>query len=441
MQITVKTLENLQIGVWLSQSLGHGKGVLMARRTTENISFYYRYTLPGGKRDFYKFATYNKNGANGGVTLKSANDKANELALTRREHPELRSYLEHQQYKEASQIRQERAERSHATFEVLLNGYIEFLQKQDKTRTAQDVKGIFSRRVFNAYPDMLSMKANSITAQTLKQIIASVVADGKGREAAKLRSYLSAAFSASIKSESDPDIPPCLHGFNIASNPVTNIASLSKYNQARDTFLTKTEFKVYWQKIQSINGVSGVALRLCVLLGGQRPFQLLRLQHKDINFEDGTLTQYDIKGRRNSPRRHVLPLPEQAKDELASLLDNTPYLFSSTGGKVPLNVKTLSNKVIDISKEMVEEGVRKETFQLRDIRRTIETTLASLGVPMEVRAQLQSHGLSGVQARHYDRHDYMEEKRSAMDKLYRLLADEPAKIIKIRSATSQGVVL
>ena len=32
-----------------------------------------------------------------------------------------------------------------------------------------------------------------------------------------------------------------------------------------------------------------------------------------------------------------------------------------------------------------------------------------------MRGHLQSHGLTGVQARHYDGHDYMREKRSALD--------------------------
>jgi hypothetical protein len=32
----------------------------------------------------------------------------------------------------------------------------------------------------------------------------------------------------------------------------------------------------------------------------------------------------------------------------------------------------------------------------------------------DVRAQIQSHGLGGIQARHYDRHDYMPEKSAAL---------------------------
>jgi len=36
-----------------------------------------------------------------------------------------------------------------------------------------------------------------------------------------------------------------------------------------------------------------------------------------------------------------------------------------------------------------------------------------------VRAQLLSHGLGGVQHRHYDRHSYMDEKIEALQELER----------------------
>jgi hypothetical protein len=54
-------------------------------------------------------------------------------------------------------------------------------------------------------------------------------------------------------------------------------------------------------------------------------------------------------------------------------------------------------------------------FELRDVRRTCETMLAGMGVSRDVRAQIQSHGLGGIQQRHYDRHDYMREKAGALD--------------------------
>ena len=37
-----------------------------------------------------------------------------------------------------------------------------------------------------------------------------------------------------------------------------------------------------------------------------------------------------------------------------------------------------------------------------------------LGASPDLRAQIQSHGLGGIQAKHYDRHDYMAEKTAAL---------------------------
>ncbi len=58
---------------------------------------------------------------------------------------------------------------------------------------------------------------------------------------------------------------------------------------------------------------------------------------------------------------------------------------------------------------------------MRDLRRTAETHMAALGISSDVRAQIQSHGLGGIQARHYDRHDYMPEKRVALAQWVRRL--------------------
>jgi hypothetical protein len=64
-----------------------------------------------------------------------------------------------------------------------------------------------------------------------------------------------------------------------------------------------------------------------------------------------------------------------------------------------------------------------EAFDLRAVRRTVETMLARLQVRKDVRAQLLSHGLGGVQAVHYDRHDYIDEKRQALVAWERFLMD------------------
>lgn len=69
-----------------------------------------------------------------------------------------------------------------------------------------------------------------------------------------------------------------------------------------------------------------------------------------------------------------------------------------------------------ISTTIVKAGTASAPFQLRDLRRTCETMLAALRISSDIRAQIQSHGLGGVQTKHYDRHDCGEEKRDALER-------------------------
>jgi len=94
------------------------------------------------------------------------------------------------------------------------------------------------------------------------------------------------------------------------------------------------------------------------------------------------------------------------------------YAISTTAGKKPISVRTLAGW----AQEIVVDSI--EGFQLKRIRSGVETLLAAHGVSREVRGHLQSHGLTGVQARHYDGHDYMREKGRALEILLAELCAE-----------------
>ena len=111
----------------------------------------------------------------------------------------------------------------------------------------------------------------------------------------------------------------------------------------------------------------------------------------------------DGKGRRAEARRHSVPLLDDARTALATFT-GSPDVF------------TIGKRVV--SPEAFDQI---EGFEPKRLRSGVETALASLGIGREVRAQLQSHGLGGVQDRHYDDHDYMPEKRAALQALLDLL--------------------
>lgn len=56
-----------------------------------------------------------------------------------------------------------------------------------------------------------------------------------------------------------------------------------------------------------------------------------------------------------------------------------------------------------------------DTFVPRDLRRTFKTLTGKAGISKEIRDRLQNHSLQDVSSLHYDKYDYLKEKREAMD--------------------------
>jgi len=52
----------------------------------------------------------------------------------------------------------------------------------------------------------------------------------------------------------------------------------------------------------------------------------------------------------------------------------------------------------------------------RDLRRTFKTLAGKAGLSKEIRDRLQNHALQDVSSKHYDRWQYMVEKRVGMAK-------------------------
>lgn len=79
------------------------------------------------------------------------------------------------------------------------------------------------------------------------------------------------------------------------------------------------------------------------------------------------------------------------------------FVFTTTQGFKATSHAVVRARVRNIATAMQEAGEHVGSmFTEGDPRRTVETRLAAEGVRQELRAQLQSHGLGGVQARRYD---------------------------------------
>jgi integrase len=415
----------------------------------DGTAFYFLYFVPGQGKEVkrsFPLGEYDETGRRG-LSLTHARDRAAQLARLYRDGvTDLHAHFERQRELEerARGAEEEAARRAaedakHGTLRQLLDVYVGHLEKHGK-QSARDVRSIFTVHVSEAAPEIAERKATEVTVDQFVTLISALTEAGKGRTAAKLRSYLRAAYSLAISSKTDPDAPLIFRSFGIEANPVANVGArrLSKYNRARNRVLDTSEMGAFLGRVDAIrDGVQKDVLKLLLFLGGQRPMQLLRVTAADIDLQAGTVTLYDGKGARTEPRRHVLPLVRQAAEILERRLREAggAPLFSADG-RTTVRHETISVLVSQISAEMLKVKESREEFELRDLRRTAETMLAALKVPSDVRAHLLSHGLGGVQNRHYDRHDYAPEKKDAlvrwMRHLTRLKSEKNVRAVGIR---------
>lgn len=391
---------------------------------------YYRYRVQSQDR-LIKLGRYEARGAPHGLTLADAHARCREYAEKLKNTPDLKVALELRRRAEIEQRRQELREHREAdvkTLQALLDVYVAHLRTQGKNNSARDAATAFRVHVGAAHPELAALPAASITADDVAVIVRRVAESGKDRTAGKLRAYLGAAFRLALTAATNPKAPAAAIGFKLTGNPVAAVAAHSGVT-ARSRVLDDKELRHLLEKAEKLPEVQRDAVALLLLLGGQRVEQLLRAKVENVKLADVgtcTLTLYDPKGRRREPRPHVLPLSDAAREIVKRRFDTAEkfgceWLFT-TNGRAALRLETLSEVIKGISDSLIAHRSPRELrakrakvgFQLRDLRRTAETRLAALGISRDVRAQLLSHGLAGVQALHYDRHGYEREKAAAL---------------------------
>lgn len=424
--LTARGLAALKPGEWASDPGARGAGRLQAYKLSKGgLAWYYRYTLPSGKRDSLPL----------GTDLSLADARRVFAQLTRRYQAGeryLRAALQAEQNaaedarKRAADAAAASSAKTAATLGVLLTAYWTQLEQAGRV-SHRSVKNSLKRHVEFAWPEFWAKPAADVDTDDLLQVIAKLVQAGIMREAAKVRSFIRAAYAAAIAARHDPAALPQLRELKLSSNPARDLATIDGHTKPGERNLSLAELQAYWKHICDPDFHYGPLLRFHLLTGAQRIQQLARATASDIDEDAQTLRLYDRKGRRKKPREHDVPLIDEAVVAMRQM-GSGPYVFSLTEGLTPLTASGIRDAVEAANKRMEDAGqLSGGRFIPSDLRRTVETRLAAEGVSQEDRAYLQSHGLGGVQARHYDRYRRIKEARAALEKLRRLLEPNRSK--------------
>ena len=250
------------------------------------------------------------------------------------------------------------------TYKELANLYVERHLKPN-LRSWRDVRSSLLKH--SAVQHLFGKQAASITRRELVEVIDGIAAAGTPQAAINVLRRLKMLFNWAL----DRDLIPI--------NPCERIRAPAK------------TYRMF-------------------LLTGQRRSEVATMCWGDVARDVWTIPRERVK----KDRPHTVPLTGTALEILASLaklprvLDDNGFVFTTTGGK------SASSNFAKIKRDMNDlSGVSGWT--IHDIRRTVRSRLAELGVPREVARKVLNHE-DGKVDRIYNRHEYLAEKREALEK-------------------------
>lgn len=196
----------------------------------------------------------------------------------------------------------------------------------------------------------------------------------------------------------------------LEESPCTRLKKIEEH--PRERVLTDTELAAFWQGLDDTGIHPGTALALrLILVTGQRPGEVSGMAWAEVDEDWWTIPAKRTK----NGREHRVPLTALAQTLLTQarkLAGESVYVFPSPrphGQDKPLEVRSLSRA---IDRKHAQLGLEK--FVPHDLRRSVRTRLAELGIDDVVAERVLNHTLQGI-ARVYNRHDYDTEKRAALE--------------------------
>jgi integrase len=197
----------------------------------------------------------------------------------------------------------------------------------------------------------------------------------------------------------------------IAADPTAGVRKPAK-EIARDRVLSDDEIRLFWQATDSLGPPFGALFRL-LLLTAQRLSEVGGVRWSEIS-EDGI---WEIPGdRAKNGKLHFVHLSPQAQEIIAALprIAGQDLLFSGTGRTPASGISGAKDRLDLHMAALTEREIAPWT--LHDLRRTVTTGLARLGIPPHVADRILNHQAGTIRgvAAVYNRFEYLEERKAAL---------------------------
>jgi integrase len=305
--------------------------------------------------------------------------------------------------RDAAATRREAERRQANTFKAAFEAYAR--DHLATLRTGDIIEGIIKKHILPVFGDRpLAEITRFESNELLKEI-----AKRTPTHARRIRSYLR-TFGRWAEDEE-----------RIEESPFTNLKRLGK-EQTRDRILSALEIRAIWRASADM-GVFGRVVRL-LLATGQRRSEVGDMEWREVDHERKLWVLPRERAKAN--RAHAVPLSPLSLAILADCPMLGAHVFSTRsvprgGGTIPISgwskfKSHLDRAAIEALRQLTSDPEATiSEWRLHDLRRTAASLMTERGVSRLVVSKVLNHAEQGVTGRHYDLHEYLPEKRQALD--------------------------
>lgn len=261
------------------------------------------------------------------------------------------------------------------------------------------------------------MKAQDLTRRQLVRLLDGIVDRGAPVTANRVHALLVQMFNWAAGKDLIPASP--MAGIERPGGPET----------PRNRVLTEEEIRTFWTKLDTAEMAEPTKFALKLLLvTGQRRGELTfaRWDYFDFDKQIWTIPVELLKSahtRRQKPEPHIVPLSLLAIDllgKLKALTGDGAYVLPARADR--RKDRSYSERVLSRAVRENEDHFGIPHFTPHDLRRTAASFMTKLGVPRLHVEKVLNHSTGDI-AEVYDRHDYLPEKRAALEKWAAYLLD------------------
>jgi integrase len=204
----------------------------------------------------------------------------------------------------------------------------------------------------------------------------------------------------------------CVSKDIIKTSPLDGARRPTK-EESRERALTEDEVRRFWRATEETGGFCDLFRLMAVT--AQRESEVGKMRWSEIDFDRRTWTI--PAGRAKNDRAHEVHLTDQAIEILSKRERKGEFIFPSARPRKVNRGKTVLSGFSRAKKKLDAAMEPDEPWKLHDLRRTVTTMLAEIGVAPHVADKVLNHRsgtIKGVAAI-YNRHDYRKEARQALE--------------------------